>query len=120
MTDLYEDDEDEDEECPGADECDDADCEHRQIYEVEIDWKVRFQINAHTQEEADEIADNVAMGIDVADPCANYVEDFEQGEDYRTVEHWTVGAQRAQETRQMMAEIDAEMAAEAASANPQV
>lgn len=112
------DDEDEDE-CPGADECEDADCEHRQLYDVEIDWKVKFKINAHTQEEADEITDNIAMGIDVADPGVAYIEDFEQGEDYRTVEHWTVGARRAQESRQMMAEVEAEMAEEAtASANP--
>ncbi len=104
-------DREDEEECPGKEECDDDYCEDRQTYYIEVTRTVKFTIRAHDEDEAL----NVAYDVDLVaeQPSSGLVDDWDDGGVEWDIESESDARRREAEGRRIMAQIEAEMAAEA-------
>jgi hypothetical protein len=104
MSDVY-DDEDEEHECPGADECDYAYCDERETFLVEVTRTVTYSVQAHSEDEATEVA-NDFDAFTVNEPHDARIESFEDGGDdvsvISEIEHY----RKAAEFATQLAEIE--------------
>lgn len=101
------DDEDE-EQCPGKDECDNEYCDDRQTYFVEVTHTVKFEVRAHDQAEADDVVENVSITADV--PDSTLIDGWDgYGETEWDVESEADVQKREAEHRHMIAEMHAEI-----------
>jgi len=96
--------------CPGEGECDDAYCEEREEYEVEFTITVKGTVMAHSEEEADELAGAVVTDLDAELPTS-FPEEWSDhpsfyGADY-SLNSMSMRAARAAETAAWMAKASA-------------